>query len=257
VDGVSFEPRIAFGRVLHQRLRPVRHGFTYPVFFVRVPLSRLGSLATRWLSVDRWNLLSLMRRDFGPRDGSDLEAWIRGVLERQGVTEADGEIVLQAFPRVMGFVFNPIAFWHCHDRRGGLRAVLCEVSNTFGERHNYLLAHDDGRPIGPGDWMTAAKALHVSPFCEVAGHYRFRFPGSERYPMARIDYHDRRGLLLATALHGRGHALNDRRVLEAVVAYPFMTLRVVARIHWQALRLWASRVPYFPKPAAPTEETTR
>lgn len=257
MGSMSFMPRIVFGRVMHQRLRPVGHRFTYRVFCLQVPLSAVDAIGNRWLAVDRWNLLSFMRRDFGPRDGSDLAAWARGQLAAQGVTNADGEIVLQAFPRVLGYVFNPIALWHCHDREGALRAVLCEVSNTFGERHNYVVAHDDGRPILAADTLHARKALHVSPFCAVAGHYRFRFNGSAQFPAARIDYHDDAGLLLATALHGRAHPLTAARVLQAFFAYPWMTLGVVVRIHWQALRLWARRVPWFAKPDPPLKETSR
>ena len=89
--------------------------------------------------------------------------------------DADGEVVLHAFPRMLGYVFNPVSFWVCHDREGRVRAVLCEVCNTFGEQHNYLLAHPDGRPLVSGETLRARKVLHVSPFCEVKGGYRFRF----------------------------------------------------------------------------------
>ena len=251
------QARIAFGHVVHRRLRPVRHAFAYPVFFLRIPLSQLDRLACRWLSVDRWNLFSLMRGDFGPRDGSDLEAWARALLGAHGLAAADGEIVLQAFPRMLGYVFNPIATWHCHDRAGLLRAVICEVSNTFGERHNYLVAHADARPIAAGEGLTAKKALHVSPFCEVAGHYRFRFAGGGEAPTLRIDYHDDEGRLLVTALRGKAEALADARLLRAFFAYPWMTLAVTARIHWQAVKLWARNVPWFSKPDPPLKETSR
>ena len=257
MERLTPEPSIAFGHVVHQRLRPVRHGFAYPVFFLRVPLSRIEGLSRRWLSVDRWNLLSFMRRDFGPRDGGDLEAWMRACLAEHGVTSADGEIVLQAFPRVLGYVFNPIAIWECHDRQGQLRAVLCEVSNTFGEHHNYLLAHPDGRAIANGEWMRAAKAFHVSPFCEVQGHYRFRFAGDAEQPAARIHYHDAHGLVLVTALHGRARPITDALLLRAFFGHPWMTFGVIARIHWQALRLWLRKVPWFAKPEPPLKETSR
>ncbi len=251
------EPQIVFGRVVHQRLRPVRHRFGYGVFFVRVPLSKWKDAAHRWLSLDRWNLLSLQVRDFGPRDGSALEPWMRGQLAKHGVTTADGEIVLQAFPRVLGYVFNPIVIWQCFDRGGGLRAVLCEVSNTFGERHNYLLAHPDGRVIADDEWMQSDKAFHVSPFCKVSGQYRFRFPGDAQMPVSRIDYHDEQGILLVTAMQGRAEAITNRNLLRAFFGYPWMTVGVVARIHWQAIRLWLRKVPWFAKPDPPTEETTR
>lgn len=248
---------ILFGRVYHGRLRPARHAFAYPVFFLRIPLSGMARAGRGIFSVDRWNLLSLHARDHGPRDGSPLEPWVRGELARAGVRHADGEILLQAFPRVLGFVFNPIAIYYCHDRGGALRAVLCEVSNTFGERHNYLLAHADGRPIAPRDWMRADKVFHVSPFCEVEGHYRFRFAGDAGRQSARIDYHDREGLLLVTWIDGKAEPIGARSLARAFAGYPFLTAGVVARIHWQALRLWLKRVPFFSKPEPPLQETTR
>ncbi|HQY48080.1 MAG TPA: DUF1365 family protein, partial [Usitatibacteraceae bacterium] len=112
------QARILFGRVYHGRLRPARHAFAYPVFFLRVPLSGMARAGRGIFSVGRWNLLSLHARDHGPRDGSPLEPWVRGELARAGVRDADGEILLQAFPRVLGFVFNPIAIYYCHDRGG-------------------------------------------------------------------------------------------------------------------------------------------
>jgi len=111
-------PRILFGRVFHCRRRPARHAFAYPVFFLRVPLAGLADAGRGIFSVDRWNLLSLMTRDHGPRDGTPLEPWVRAQLAQAGVRGADGEILLQAFPRVLGYVFNPIAIFHCHDRAG-------------------------------------------------------------------------------------------------------------------------------------------
>lgn len=247
---------LALGRVMHLRLRPVRHGFVYPLFFLRVPLDELASLPRAGVALDRFGLVSFMRRDFGPCDGSELEPWVRSILARRGAREADGRIVLQAFPRVLGYVFNPIAVFYCHDRAGRLRAALCEVRNTFGERHHYLVRHADGRAIAPGDVLAANKALHVSPFCEVVGRYRFRF--ADRPGVARlvIDYHDAEGRLIATALQGREEPLTRRALARAVLAFPFLTLAVTARIHWQALLLWTKRVPWFRKPPPPLEETT-
>ena len=249
--------QILFGRVFHCRRRPVRHAFAYSVFFLRVPLSAFADAGRGIFSVDRWNLLSLLARDHGPRDGSPLEPWVRARLAEAGVRGADGEIALQAFPRVLGYVFNPISIFYCHDRSGELRAVLCEVANTFGERHNYVLAHPDGRPIGARDWMRAGKVFHVSPFCEVDGYYRFRFAGDAARQFAQIDYHDRDGKLLVTAIEGAARPVDAASLARALFGYPLMTVGVVARIHWQALRLWFKRVPWFSKPEPPLQETTR
>ena len=251
------QAQILFGRVFHCRLRPVRHAFAYPVYFLRIPLSSMAGAGRGIFSVERWNLLSLHSRDHGPRDGSPLEPWVREQLAKAGVGNADGEILLQAFPRVLGYVFNPISIFYCHDRAGLLRAVLCEVSNTFGERHNYLLAHPDGRAIGPRDWLAADKVFHVSPFCGVEGFYRFRFAGDAGRQFAQVDYHDRDGKLLVTAIEGEARPIGAASLARAFLGYPLMTAGVVARIHWQALRLWLKRVPWFSKPEPPLQETTR
>jgi len=253
-------PEICTGRVMHQRLRPHPHRFSYPVFFLRVPLSALDALPNRWFSHDRFNLLSFVTADYGPRDGSDLEAWARMRLATAGYGGADGEIVLQAFPRVLGYVFNPISLWYCHDRSGALRAVIAEVSNTFGERHDYVLAADDGGVIGSGRWLTADKRLHLSPFCEVRGRYRFRFDQHARGATARIDYFDSPGAadpLLVTAISGTPAPLDQRSALGAFLRHPLFTFGVIARIHWQAVRLWGKRVPWFRKAAPSTLETTQ
>jgi DUF1365 family protein len=246
-----------FGEVMHSRLRPRRNRFVYRVFFLRVRVDQLDALRGPLLSVDRFNVFAFFRRDHGPRDGSDLESWIRSVLERQGVHGADGEIWLQTFPRVLGYVFNPVSFWLCHDRSGRLRAVLCEVNNTFGEHHNYLLTRPDTREIQPGDRLTARKVFHVSPFCEVGGAYRFRFRLNPTDCSIRIDYADALGPLLVTAVRGGQVGLTTPNLLRAFLLYPWMTLGVILRIHWQALRLWLKGVPFFSKPLPPAQETTR
>ncbi|MCY7389490.1 MAG: DUF1365 domain-containing protein [Burkholderiales bacterium] len=257
-------PELCVGRVFHKRFRPVDHQFSYGVFFLRVPLSRLTELSNRWLSVDRFNLLSFSTADYGPRDGTNLEAWMRGLLLREGIDCADGEVVLQTFPRLLGYVFNPISVWYCFDKNGLLRAALAEVRNTFGEHHNYLVAHADQRPIKAGDWLTSRKVFHVSPFCEVKGHYRFRFEQVAGRAYAQIDYYDANdtacgdaGKLIVTTLHGAPEPLTSRTALRAFIGHPFMTFGVVARIHWHALKLWLKHVPFFTKPEPPSLETTR
>ena len=256
-------PEICPGRVFHKRLRPVEHQFSYAVFFLRIPLSRLATLGNRWLSRDRFNLLSFKTRDYGPRDGSSLDTWMRDLLAREGIAGADGEIVLQTFPRLLGYVFNPISIWYCFDRGGNLRAALAEVNNTYGERHNYLVAHDDQRPIQPGDWLTSRKVFHVSPFCDVKGHYRFRFEQVGGRAFAQIDYHDDAAgegddsKLIVTTISGTPQPLTASAALRAFLGHPLMTFAVVARIHWHALKLWLKRVPFFSKPEPPLMQTTR
>jgi len=245
------------GRVMHHRVRPARHRFSYPVFFIRFSLDYPDSLQGPLFTVNGRNLFSLRYADYGPRDGSDLRPWIRDLLVREGLPCVDGEIWLQTFPRVLGYAFNPVSFWLCHDRAGALRAVLAEVNNTFGEHHNYLLAHPSGRPIVPGDELQARKVFHVSPFLEVKGTYRFRFRSEITDSQFRIDYEDESGKLLYTTIAGRGDPITTRALALAFLRYPLMTLGVMARIHYHALRLWVKQVEFFAKPMPPSQETTR
>lgn len=252
-------PRLLIGHVMHRRLRPAVNAFVYPVFYVQLPLRHIGKANCGIFSVDRWNLLSFNSLDHGPRDGSPLLPWIESLLHSQGLV-ADGEIVLQSFPRVFGFVFNPVSFWFCHNGDGALIAVLAEVNNTFGGSHSYLL-HDNGHPLPDGVEMTAGKAFHVSPFCKVEGGYRFRFRQTQHTHLARIDYDDAEGELLLTSISGKAQAWTAGNLLRAFLRMPVLTLGVILRIHWQALKLWLKRVPFVgaraPHASQPLQEPTK
>ena len=251
-------PELCVGQVMHHRFKPAGNRFVYPVFCLRLPLSQLDTLRVPLLGINRFNLLKLDFRDYGQRDGSHPLPWVRGMLARHGLAQiADGEVVLQTFPRLMGYVFNPVSFWCCHDREGRLRVVLAEVSNTFGERHNYIVAHADRRPIESEETLTAQKVFHVSPFFPVSGEYRFRFVTRADVRHVSIAYFDGGERVLATAISGRAVPLTGRALVATVLRFPFLTLGVIARIHWQALRLWRLRVPFYRKPEPPLEETTR
>jgi DUF1365 family protein len=252
-------PQLCFGEVIHTRLRPALHAFRYGVYFIRLPLRSMGQqdFAARLISRNRFNLLSFRDSDHG--DGRQpLTGWIDALLHAHDIRDADGEIWLQTFPRVLGYVFNPVSFWFCHRADGSLRAILCEVSNTFGERHSYLL--DATRPVGKNGELQAEKVFHVSPFCPVEGSYRFRFlHGGDlgQRHVARIDYEDNAGPLIQTSVAGTAHPMSDRNLARAFCGYPLMTVGVIAKIHWQALRLWLKRVPFFKKPPPPVSKVSR
>ncbi|MBK9520987.1 MAG: DUF1365 domain-containing protein [Rhodocyclaceae bacterium] len=236
---------------------PTAHQFTYPLFFVALPLSLLTSIKNRWFGLEQARPLSFHQRDHGARDGAALLPWIRQLLLEEGITNANGEIVLQTFPRVLGFVFNPVSFWFCHDREGALRAVLCDVRNTFGDRHNYLVVHDDQRPIQAIDHLPARKVFHVSPFFPIVGDYRFRFDISEQRRRVEIDYFIEGERVLATVLQGTPEALTASTARGALLRQPLLTLGVVFRIHWHALQLWLKRAVFHSRPTPPAQETTR
>lgn len=244
--------------VVHRRLRPRVNAFRYRVAYLCLGLDTLHEAGGRWLKFDRQGLVSFRRADHGARDGGDLQSWLHGILATHGLAETcDGDATLVTLPRLFGYVFNPVSFWFCRDGAGGLRAVLCEVNNTFGESHCYLVHHDDHRPLDADDWLEGRKVFHVSPFLPVEGNYRFRFRLDERLVHVDVNYHDAEGLMLATSVGGRLEPLCDRAVLRRFLANPTMTLAVVARIHWQALKLWRKRAKFYGKPTPPPELVTR
>ena len=246
------------GEITHRRRRPVQNAFTYPAFCLRLPLSELASLPARGIAHNTAGLVSFHDRDHGACDGTAPETWIRSLLAVEGI-DVGGEIVLYAFPRMLGYVFNPVSFWVCHLASGAVGAVLVEVNNTFGETHHYLLAHPRGEPLVSGETLTARKVFHVSPFCEIRGHYTFRFHfGAGRW-LARIDHFDGAcpAALLETHISGQARPLRPGAGRALLWQYRWFTLAVLARIHWQALRLWAKRVPFFPKPRPPADTLTR
>lgn len=253
------QAQIGMGHVWHRRVRPTEHAFRYPSYFLMLPLRSLRLQPNEVLHRNRPGAISFHDRDHG-EGGDDALAWFDAMLKSEGIADADGEVWLHTFPRVMGYAFKPVSFWYAHRADESLAAILVEVNNTFGERHAYLL---HGSELDWGQEQTARKVFHVSPFCAVQGHYRFRFERSfataeeSARTLVRIDLHDADGPLLQTSVGGVLTALSRDSARRAFFGMPLMTIGVIARIHWQALRLWSKRLPFFTKPAAPEHFISR
>lgn len=244
-------------RISHARIRPRRNAFRYGLCYFAIPVSQ-WTRGTRagFFSIDRFNLFSVRSRDYG--DGSGLPAeWIKGILQSHSLGEADGEIMLVTLPRLLGYAFNPVSFWFCFDKDRGLRAVLAEVNNTFGERHCYMCCREDHGRIDRDARLSVRKVFHVSPFLEVKGAYRFGFAFDAERLAVQIDLLDDEGICLATAMNGRPKAMTAGGLIRAALSYPLQTLQVVALIHYQAAKLFLKGVRNYRKPAPPEALVSR
>lgn len=252
----SLAPRLVKGRVGHRRLGPVSHAFSTPAFYVQIPLKSLAGQGPgrRWgnwaWGINRPALLSIHDKDHG--DGRPLLDWAREQLARYDIEEPAGEIWLSTFPRMLGYAFKPVSFWFCTHADGQLRAVIVEVNNTFGDKHVYVL---DCADYKNGQTLGAQKAFYVSPFFEIAGHYRFRFlwnggsaPGQD---LARIEYHEADRPSLITHMSGQAVVLDSLQALLAWARYPAFSIGVILKIHWHALLLWRKGLRLVPRPARP------
>lgn len=244
-------------RVMHRRLVAPRHRFVYRLFYVLLDVDRLDALhrGLRLFSHNRFNLVAFHDRDHGGRVPGALRPWAEGRLAERGIHLDGGRIRLLCLPRVLGFAFNPLALWYCEHRDGSLRAVIAEVRNTFGERHCYLLA-SGGAPLSYEGPHEKDKCFHVSPFLDRSGAYRFRF--SAPAARLRVLIHETRDAVpvLDATLAGERQPLTDGALLAQVAAMPWMTFKVVAGIHWEALKLWLRGAKFHAKPAPPPLELT-
>jgi uncharacterized protein len=241
------------GTVDHVRLQPFRHAFSYRIFSLLLDLDERTRLHQKLkiMSHNRFNLLSFHDRDHGAGDGSDPKAWVLAQLSAAGFApDARWTIRLLCFPRMLGFVFNPLAIYFCSDAAGTLRALLHQVSNTFGERHSYLLPVENSNAVV----QSCGKNFHVSPFMPVDGGYRFSItPPAEKLAVT-IQYFgpDGKDRLIARQ-NGVRAALTIGTLLKAVLMHPLMTLKIVGGIHWEAMKLWRKGAKFYRKPLPPVD----
>jgi DUF1365 family protein len=248
---VSFAPKAVRAQTTHVRRGGVDHSFTYGVDMVLIdPDTVTGPLL---FSRNRLNLTAVHDRDHGGKPGQGRgAAWAREVLAARGLDRFDLRLLTQA--RFLGYGFNPVSFWLAFDG-ADLRAVIAEVSNTFGDRHSYVCKLDGFAPIGPQDVIVSTKAFHVSPFQDIAGNYRFQFHITDSRVVIRINHKNGSEGVNAT-LTGAITPLTNAVILGAALRRPFGPLRTVALIYWNALRLRLKGARYRPHPPAPDNEVS-
>lgn len=248
------------GRVMHQRLKPVRHRLRYRVFSLLLDIDALPALAQRLrlFSLNRFNLFSLHERDYGAGEGIGLREHVERQLHAAGLA-GGGAIRLLTMPRILGHAFNPLSVYYCERPEGGLQAVLYEVNNTFGQRHSYLIPVDGAQREAAHIDQHCAKRFHVSPFMDLDMRYAFRIepPAPDRPGLAvGITVADADGPVLVARIDARRKSLTDGALALAFVTHPLLTLKVVVAIHWEALRLWLKGAPFRRCPPAPAQPVT-
>lgn len=245
------------GEVMHARLKPMGHRFSYRVMSLLIDLDRLDAADRQspLFGVNRAALYSFNEADHGARDGSSLRLYAQRRAAEHGVDLTGGRVRLLCYPRLLGFTFNPLSVYFCHRAGGELALVIYEVRNTLGDIHAYVL------PVKPGEFSDAGlrqeqqKLFYVSPFIEMATRYHFRVsPPRERVKL-RILETDREGPLLAATFIGRRRSLTNAALLRAFFALPLVTLKIVVAIHWEALRLWLKGARLVQRPNAATAKT--
>ena len=243
------------GVVTHQRLTPRRHRLRYRLFQLLLDLDELPALGRdlRLFGHNRFGLFSLHERDHLAGDGRTLRAQVEAMLRGAGIEHRGGPIRLLCLPRVLGYVFNPLSVFYCHRPSGELAAVVLEVNNTFGERHCYVVEATGGEVVRRG----CAKTFFVSPFLSLDMTYDFRLavPG-EHATTAILGRGPDGAPIIAAAFSGARRDLTDRALGRAFFSHPLLTLKVVAAIHWEALKLLAKGVRLQPRPVRPAREVT-
>lgn len=243
------------GIVTHRRLRPRVHALRYRIFMLLIDLDEADALLARlrMFKSGRFGLMSFDPRDHGDGSAAPLGHQVRSRLGAAGLP-ADGPIRLMCMPRVLGHGFNPISAYFCHAADGTLAATLYEVHNTFGERHSYLIP-----AIADADGVvrqSVDKRFHVSPFMDMDLTYAFEVSPPGKVVSLSILASDAQGPILVAAFTGLRRDLTDRALFVAWLSHPLLTFKVVAGIHWEALRIWSKGVGYRPKPEPPSVSVT-
>jgi uncharacterized protein len=252
---MSENSAIYVGSVIHRRLRPRRHYLRHGAFWMLLDLDEIDGLDRRLklFSRGRFNAMSFVDTDHGNQSDEPLRAQVERHLQTAGIAPGGGPIRLLCMPRVFGYGFNPLSIYFCHHRDGTLAALLYEVRNTFGERHSYLI------PAAPADGIvrqSCDKCFYVSPFMDMRLRYDFRVVPPQDKVSVVVSASDPEGPAIVASLAGRRQPLTDATLLRLIFQMPFLTLQVIAAIHWQALKMWLKGFALQPRPPKPAWPVT-
>lgn len=242
-------------KVFHERKFPRKNSFLYNVYYVLLDIDEIP-FKSYFLSFEKFNFFSFYKKDhFKDSNKTNLKEYVRCLLSKEGINPV--KIMLLTHPRVLGYVFNPVSFWFCLDSNEKLIAVLAEVNNTFGETHSYLIYNQDKSCLNSNQEYFANKEFHVSPFLKREGKYRFKFDYSAKKIKVFIDYFLDEKLMLQTSVLVDCVALNGGQLIKAFFRVPFLTLKVIILIHYQALKIIFKGIKYIKKPALLSKAITK
>ena len=240
---MTLSSAIYAGHVLHVRSRPKKHSLRYSVFSLLVDLDEIDTLnkGLRLFGYNRAALYSVHDVDHGNGRTGELRVWVEERLMAAGLVGSGWKIHMLCYPRIFGYVFNPLTVYFCYRQEGDLAGVLYEVCNTFNERHTYVIPVE-----GNAERILrhrCAKEMYVSPFMPMNCEYNFRISPPSEDVAINIGESDPDGPLLFATFSGRRRPLSDKGLLHMLLKYPLMTLKVMGGIHWEALKLWWKGVP--------------
>ena len=252
----KFKSKIFEGQVVHQRLKPRKHRLIYNVFNLLIDLEELPILSKKltFFSHNRLILLSFWDKDHGLGQDRSLISYIREVLIKAGLDCQNGPVRLLCYPRLFGYVFNPLSVYYCYNQYETLKAVIYEVSNTFGERHSYLIKIDSAKDKTM--YHSCKKNFYVSPFLGMDAMYYFSITPPSKTLTILIDEQDESGSILKASYTGRSLFLNDKSLVKMFFKYPLMSFKVMVGIHWEALKLWKKGLNIIARPLPPQTPIT-
>ena len=234
------------GTVIHKRFKPKIHTFNYKVFSLLIDLSEIDLLhkTLRLFSYNKFNIISFFNKDHGPRDGSSLKNWVLDNLKKNDIESDDVKIKLLCYPRIFGYVFNPLSVFYIYDKNSDLIAILYEVKNTFGEQHSYIFKTKKEQNLIQ---HVCKKKFHVSPFIEMNCIYFFRLlkPGNKISVI--IDVQDSEGKILYASQDGVKSELNNNNLFKSYLKHPLMTFKIIIAIHFEAFKLWIKGIKFIKK----------
>ena len=233
------------GTVIHKRFKPKIHFFKYKVFSLLIDLSELNVLEKKinFFSHNSFNLISFFDKDHGERDGSSLIDWVKKNLKENNITFEDIKIKLLCYPRILGYVFNPLSVFYVYDKKEDLISILYEVKNTFGEQHTYIFKVKNNNILQ----HSCSKKFHVSPFIEMNCNYFFKILKPGEKISVIIDQYQSNEKLLYASQDGKRVDFTSTELIKSYIKHPLMTFKIISAIHFEAFKLWAKGIKFIKK----------